>query len=532
MTIHTATASAATDVHAVGAAGPLVLVDGAPRTDLTVVELTLDGPLDRRRATLRATSRDRTPIGAAVTILQPVALTGGVTRLLPLLDGRIVRQRRDLSGEAASRALEAECHWSRTLAQPLSADTLGSDVGTFDAAAHAIDAAAGLGLMLPSDPTPLGDLPQGGTVGAVLARLLDGRGAVVRRELRWRSGRVEEARRIQPAGAARPVRLPMPALANPAGAVAALRDVRVGVGPIKLIARAAGPVVESTFLLQPGWDATRQDHPDAEYARATSGDFDAVVHVFRRWVLNEDGAFAGEPFDLAGLFETDAPIEPWPLRFGDCLTLDAQGQRRRVILETSTDGGASWRHHPGPWSRLDDRAGVYLEDEPLAAAWLAAVRQGTARVRVTATLRRPEPLTAIRWVGNPFRGPHAERRIALGERFVWRWVDAGSRFASAIAAGEREAATVDERPAMRRWLAEHARSLAASAAREIRVETVRPIVGPRPGDRLAGFGGAVECGLTPIGRRTDRPTPRLRRIVHRFERPGGTLHFETTEARS
>jgi hypothetical protein len=202
--------------------------------------------------------------------------------------------------------------------------------------------------------------------------------------------------------------------------------------PIRFIAEAAGPVVESTFALVGGWDAADEALADGEYSKSGSSDFEAVANVFRLWVLNEDGAFTAEPFDrgpafdLTTLFDDGRAIEPQPLRFGHALSQDAAGRSVGVVVEMSIDGGASWSRYPGTASVLSDRAGVYLADDALPAGFLAAVRGGVGKIRVTATLRNPLPLQSVRWRGNPFTGAFRTQRLKLGDAFGWRRVLPGS----------------------------------------------------------------------------------------------------------
>ena len=125
---------------------------------------------------------------------------------------------------------------------------------------------------------------------------------------------------------------------------------------------------------------------------------------------------------------------------------------------------------------------MYLDDAALPSAYFDAAKQGQARLRVTATLTSPRPLTRGRWSGNPFAGGARVRRHALGDRFRLRRVAAGSRFAADLAAGLRQADLADDRAALEAWLVERARCEPTGA--EERLTLTGPTLGLRLGDRL------------------------------------------------
>lgn len=258
--------------------------------------------------------------------------------------------------------------------------------------------------------------------------------------------------------------------------------------------------VESTFTLIPAWDASLEGRHDATYDRALSAGFPVYANVYRRWALNEDAAFAGEPFDLAALFGEDA-IEPLPLPFGDALTLDANGERRRPSVEVSTDGEMSWAAWPGDATLSRSRAAVTFEDATLPQAYLAAVKTGHASVRVTASLRSPLPVERHRWRGNPFAGTTAEERIDLTDSASFRRVDPGSVNHAPIRAGVLQADEADDTALLDAALLE---------------AVERPM-------RLGGRATWVLAGVHPDLRIGDRlvcgdETGIVDRITHRFDR--------------
>jgi hypothetical protein len=321
---------------------------------------------------------------------------------------------------------------------------------------------------------------------------------------------------------------------DPAGLVESIRATWHARRPVKLVAEAEGQLVESTFELVGGWDPADTSLPDEEYGKSSSSDFDAVAHVFRLWVLNEDGAYSGEPFDrgepfdLTGFFKEEEAIDPQPLRFGNPLTQDGAGRRLSVSVEMSTEDGASWSRYPGAVDVLRDRAGVYLDDDALPDGFLAAAEAGTARVRVTGTLRSPLPLRAVRWRGNPFAGSFETRRLAVGDAFRWWRVATSGKHHEALVAGERSAAEADDRAALVTWLAQTAeRRAAAEAGGPVRIEAAGPMVGLRIGDRLDGLAGRrIGAGLTDPA--AEGPAAMLERIDHQWERMRSELRWRVS----
>ncbi|HEX7009115.1 MAG TPA: hypothetical protein VF184_03980, partial [Phycisphaeraceae bacterium] len=341
------------------------------------------------------------------------------------------------------------------------------------------------------------------SAGQVLRALLEPYGLLIVRDL-WREGlTLLERRHVRPAGRGRPVWARWAQQGQPMSDAERV-EAELPVEAAQMwVARGAGKVVESTFELVGGWDPMLEGQADEQYGRATSSDFATYANAYRRWVLNEDGAFTGPPYNRGAAFDLNAffdqtNIRSQPLRFLDCLTLDDAASPRLPVVEVSTDSGLSWSQYPGKAAVLEHRAGVYLDDDTLPAAFLAAAKNGTAKVRVTASLRSPEPIEARRWRGNAFAGTQPARVFELGEAFAWRQVGAASIHAEAVQAGALEADQVDQRHALNVWLVnrlrqEDERQTARSARGRITLSGAWALL--RAGDRLMQAGGA--------GRRVD-----------------------------
>lgn len=439
---------------------PLVFVDGMPRTDLAAVDIERRGPLDERRAELivdsHAPSLDpshavwlRQLAGCYVAIVSPVALDGGTSRLRVEVSGRIDRIDDDMFSVVDD--------WSAQLDAPnpaigRSASTLANlfaSDGPFASISLSTELLAPAVTCAATPPSVF----SAATVRSALDNLCETFGLTVDREAHWVGSGTSETRYLRSIGRARRLSLALPNEANPVGSVAQFAADTRPDRPTKFIARADPAIVESTFMLIPGWGDAYENLSDDEYDRAVSSDFQAVANVFRLWVLNEDGSFDGDASDVGALFEVHGPFPSVPMRLRPSLTQDGNGRSVGVVIERSIDAGLSWSTVTGRVEVLNDRAGVYLDDDTLDAAWLDAVRSGDARIRVTASLAHPLPLESVRWRGNPLHGSFAEHVIDLGETFAYRAVDTASRFREQIDTGQRTADVIDERSAMAQWLA-------------------------------------------------------------------------------
>jgi hypothetical protein len=522
-----------TSTPASASEAPLVLVDGACRTDLAVLSVRMTGPLDERsaRLTLRRLAAAHDPaersgvdrlLGRSVTLLQPAAIHGGSNRLIPLLAGRIESAEMSLGAQRDQWVLLASCDWSRTAAdarpdQPITAAEMLDRLGVWR---RLISAADEQELRARSVRR-----------ASQLATLLTELGMQVHRRLRWSGGAVRERRSLRPRQGGRPIRLGMTEGAPGAGVVREWSARTEARRPIRFIAAAPGQRVESTFDLVGGWDPSLEGLAESQYARSTSDDFAAVANVHRLWVLNEDGAFSGAPFmralfDLTAFFDEGQAVAARALPLGDALTLDEAGRSVGVLVEWSMDGGVSWSVYPGLWRRLPDRAGIHLDDDALPAGWIAAVEGGTGRVRATGTLTSPNAMRSVRWRGNPFEGPFVTRHFDLSGRFAWRRLDSRSRFSVEVATGLRRADTIDQRPAMRAWLEDRARRGGHDGGQA--EMTVRgPAISLRLGDRLAVLSGR-RIGLETGDPASGEPRAELESMEHDWEHHRSRLTWKLT----
>lgn len=294
-------------------------------------------------------------------------------------------------------------------------------------------------------------------------------------------------------------------------------------GPTLWIAQAAAQQVESTFTLISAWPGDLQDQPDTQYARSTLEDFASVAHVFRRFVLNEDGAFAGTRFDAAALLEEPLSANQLPLRFHPCLTQDASGRSLGYVIDYSLDSGANWQRYTDAFAMLHDRAGLVIDADVLPSGWIAAARSDTLRLRITATLISPNAQTAERWLGHAFFGKHHVRPIDLRDRFAYRRVAESSQFAEAVTDGSLQAQTQDDRQQLRNWLEQHVRNQDRDAQYTLHLQHWPLAL--QPGDRLPVPPHAHDG--TPA-RPWVEPTEqlRLRRITFDFDRGQSQLLFQ------
>jgi len=471
---------------------PLVWMGGHIQPNVRVQRLTSHGRADRRSATLTVPSPDDAPAaGQSIVIAQPVELLGGTSMLVPLLAGRTDTSARRQRAGADATTIEVADHWTDLLNQPLEPAIEGATLADLLAAVAgplAIDF-SGLPPVVLLRAQRRDSLIHA-TRGAALDAVLEANGLVVQRDMVMAASSVTEHRALRSDEHARPVHLDIQAVHDAAALVASLQtDARSDL-PVKLLAAASGQVVESTFELSPAWDPALQDEPDDQYSRTTSSDFDALADVFRLWVLNEDGALNDPPYSLTGLFDEGRAVPPKPLAFGPALSTGELGRSLGLVVDRSFDAGQTWRRHPGPVINLDDRAGVYLDDDTLDTTFLAAVRSGDGRLRVTASLQSPLPIESVRWVGNPFRAAGAlpTRRFNLAGRFAVRRVDSTSKFAAEVAAGQRHADTIDQRSDMQQWLVDLARRISPQGDRQHVMITTQPMWHLRIGDRLEAVG--------------------------------------------
>lgn len=529
---------------------PLVFVNGAPEPGLLTIEFRSEGPLDRRLATVVVAGAEDSALtmsrwlSGVATLALPLRLIDEQARWVVLLHGELAEADRRLSGRKNEHVLELVDGWSKRLSETLTAVwwqtddgrlieetthavirtgtkanrsastwligsspfhvfqkeglpwTVGSALGTVSALA---DLRLGLGLI----PNEIKDLPiveevdLTQSLAEVLENILEPHGLLIQRDLMREAGVILERRSVRALGQGRIVELGWPGEGRPDGHVIEVTAQRPARRAEPWTAQADGWLVESTFTLAGGWDPSLEGQPDNAYSKTSNPQFAVYANVYRLWVLNEDGAFSaspynrGGPFDLTGFFGQRA-IRPQPLRFLPCLTLDDGGSRRSPIVEMSLDHGLSWSVYPGSLRLLTDRAGVYFDDSNLPGSFLTAAKLGMARVRVTAGLQSPLPVSVTRWTGNPFQGTGRGRLFDLGGALTFAEVAPESIHYDQVRAGALSALEANDTHRLHDWLVRRLNQTAEAHDDKVGRARLR-LAGPWPllrvGDRLINAAG-------------------------------------------
>lgn len=503
---------------------PVVVVDGQLWPDVRLVSIEETGPSGERRAVL-TTEHGVTgwnPGGCEqvgplesrrLVVLQPVALSGGDHGMYVLFSGRVDRVGGRFDERADRLELYAKCDWSQHLVVPITGlpdePTVGDAIETLRTAIEHVSVAR---LTADDLMQPLGLVTRSvKTAGELVRVLIDRHDLLVQHQHTWDGRRVHTTSSVIAAKHGRVAKFGAIGDGELVGSIRANGAIRA----VKLIGLASAPIVESTFELKPGWDPVSEGQADGAYGKSTNPDFDEVASVYRLWVLNEDGVFGEPAYDLAALFNGDQPISPQALRFDNALTHDAMGKSVGVVVDHSIDEGGVWQRYPGMVVNRRDHAAVYIDDDELPLDYLNAARAGTARVRVTATLTSPLPTEVVRWAGNPFAGLYEARRLDLRDRFVWRRIDAASKYAADVKDGVRTSDARDDRADLDAWLARCART-ASMGGTSGRVDLAGSVVGLRVGDRLGATVGEPVVAVSRI----ERDWARDRTRVH-FEPIGG-----------
>ncbi len=138
---------------------------------------------------------------------------------------------------------------------------------------------------------------------------------------------------------------------------------------------------EITHELVKNWDAA--DESGNEYSfQKSGGSFESYQNVWRLWVGNEAGDVDPDnPSDFSGIF-SDAIPRRRPMT--DCLTLDENGRRRKIVVEYYDEATSAWKQVTSSYRILEDQIGVYFDgDLPPKEI----MKQSNPRVRVTGTIR-------------------------------------------------------------------------------------------------------------------------------------------------
>lgn len=535
---------------------PVVLVNGVPDHRLSVVSLSVTGPLDRRSALLVVDTSQGVPgvyahqLCAEAVVALPMRLSDDSLRWRVLSRGVLKDVTDEEAAGRAGRYLRVVDAWDDTLSRPSgeiwwqnpggvavkqiegklligentnrSSDThtvngqtiyvLERDSGlrwSVGEALASISAFSSLSLNLAGVPREVMDaelirpVDLTGPVNKALEDILDDYHLTLRRDMVCEDGLVVERRHVRPTWTGRPIDLGWSDNNRAIGEVLKVGIDRPAQGMRRWVARADGWRVESTFELVGGWDPAQEGQADDEYDKQASSDFKVYENAYRRWVLNEDGFFTAAPYsrgpayDLTALFGMGG-VEPQPLEFESNLTLRDDGSPYKPIVEMSTNSGTDWSLFPAATDILDDRAGVYLDPTTLPAPFLTAAKAGTARVRVTASLSSPLPLDIERWHGNAITGTLPPLVLDVSDVFMFKRVDESSIHYPDVASGTLIAEESDDTIPMHRWLVDRMtrHQMTAPADGLATLELTGTWAMLRPGDRLMNVRGP---GVTADG---------------------------------
>lgn len=498
--------------QSVEATTPVVLINGTPDPDLSVVSAVLKSPLDHREAAVYLAKHlvDGHSLLAhdEVTIAVPHALSDGEVRWQVLLSGQWVQDERNQATSTDNDERVVRDRLSNLLAEPI--ELLGpwlTDDLPLEVVLTRLSALLDAELVIACDvdlqaATVSSSSPQADTIERRLQPVLAELGLVIEQSLALEQQQVRRTLTIVPERSGRRVSLPWPDGQGRGGSVVSVVVDREPRPPRAWVAQGDRPIVEDTFVMQLGWDPALQGQPDSDYGRLTSSDFSLYGSVYRSWVLNEDGAYNDAPFNLGSAFDVGALFDQpgtinQPLRLGTCLTRSSSGRRLSPIIESSTDSGASWSAYPGQAEVMSDRAGVQLVDDVLPAAILSAAKSGTLRLRITATLTSPDAIEEKRWDGDPFAGPAPTRVLDFSDQFAWRYIAATSIHNDAVDNGTLEANTADDRAAMRTQLQAHITDQPGPDI-SARLNLVGTWTALRPGDRVRdALGRGIAIDGTP-----------------------------------
>ena len=491
---------------------PMVFIDGQPQPSLRVGQMVRRGPLDEVEVELEYTPQTARVIEARsweakhCMVVKVCRLDGGELRWMVLAEGRLQELNSDDQPGRRRHRFVLEDDWNAVLREPLKSVwgwvdgqvqsipagglwlevgersnrsllqcALGGLVGwavrataqgeawTLGQTLQAISTWGRLHLSERSLPEEVAGLPLSVRVdlslplAEVLEHVLEAHGLMMERQ-RWKEGaQASEQRRVMLKAEGRQVAEPAPMNETQRMSVVRQRMTESPATAREWIVQADGWVLESTFELHSGWAPPLAGQPPETYSPATNAQFAQVANVYRLWVLNEDGAFSSPAtgsaprFDLATFFD-DPSVPIKPVRFLDGLVMEAGGVRRKPRVEQSVDGGNTWQPWAGRVSILNDRAGLRLDDATLSAEVFTAAASGQWRMRVTASLRSPNPVTLRRWQGNPFGRVEEARVLSVGSMFAFRRVTPGSLHDAAIRNGTLWADERNDEPAMWDWL--------------------------------------------------------------------------------
>lgn len=279
-------------------------------------------------------------------------------------------------------------------------------------------------------------------------------------------------------------------------------------------------VFEATFELVKAWDPGLESWDYEQFSPSTNPDFVQIKDVYRKWCLNEGGAYSGEPyncgeaFDFSQIFEHNDYVHQ-RRRFWPALSRDAQGKSLGYVLEISYNDGQHWWPYPFALNTLLDECGIWLSSDRLDPyVWVAALK-GVLRLRMTASVVSDERLSCVVADG-PVDSAAAvvDHVITLPRQFKYRKVSGRSLLASSTGASGGKADEVDDTDA----LYEYVRTIAKAGAATIEkfdVQTPYLCFGFEVGDRVSTSPESRDIFSV---RRDNRSVAWIERVRMDFER--------------
>ena len=191
---------------------------------------------------------------------------------------------------------------------------------------------------------------------------------------------------------------------------------------------------EATFELIQAWDPALEDTEYEKFSPVTNENFNQIRNVYRKWCLNETGAYTGSPynqgqaFDFSAVFENASYVNR-PRRFLPTLTTDADGSCLGYFLEVSYTAGAQWWPYHRPFDVLLDECGIWLSSEQLDVDVWFAILKGNLKFRITASVIADNRLS-VTFADGPLNSTTevTDRIITLPRQFKYRKISPESIF--------------------------------------------------------------------------------------------------------
>jgi len=270
---------------------------------------------------------------------------------------------------------------------------------------------------------------------------------------------------------------------------------------------------ESTFELVHGWDSELEVGDFNLYSPSSNDEFVRYRDVFRKWVLNESGAYSGGPYnqgqayDLSGVFGT-AAYQCKRRRFRPSLSRNPAGESFGYYVEVSYDDGAIWYPYGGAFNILLEECGIYLSSNQLDSDVWVAICKDVLKFRITCSVDADEAVEATLYDG-PINCSRGIRRkiIDLGRGYQYRQVTTGSIFyqSDTIETGPADAA--DDTDKIREQLRGQL-LLMRRQEQPQEVELAGVYADIRPGDVTSGISGRE----VRFGKASEEYRPQVRQV--------------------